>query len=113
MVARMSRSLRQQMQSDLNAAIKSGDALLVSVLRTTLAAVANAEAVDPAGATVRAGLLADVQRTQLGEDDVRQILDRELQEHRGAARDLRQAGQLARAAELDRRAAILTSYQSG
>ena len=42
----MSRTIPEQMQVDLVTALKAGDVNAVSVLRTTLAALANAEAVE-------------------------------------------------------------------
>jgi uncharacterized protein YqeY len=109
-VTSMPPSLRSRMQADLSAAIKSGDAIAVSVLRTTLSAVANAEAVDPAGQPVPAGLPGDVARRQLSQRDVSAIIGRELAEHRAAAQELRAEGLMARADGVDRRAAILARY---
>src|SRR5688572_5257444 len=65
----MSRTIREQMQVDLVTALKAGDVHAVSVLRTTLAALDNAEAVDPGSGAplVRAGLFGDVERRPLVE----------------------------------------------
>jgi uncharacterized protein len=98
------------MQADLRMAIKARNAAGVSALRTTLAAFANAEAVDTAAPVTSAGLFADVDRRPLSDQDVLTILAREQHEYRAAAQRMRDLGLVARAVELDRRAAILASY---
>jgi uncharacterized protein YqeY len=50
--------LRERLQAGLAPALRAGDAARVSVLRTTLAAVANAEAVDASGARPASGAFA-------------------------------------------------------
>jgi uncharacterized protein YqeY len=102
--------LRQQLQADLRDAMRARDTSRVSVLRTTLSAIANAEAVDVTGPTVRTGLLADVQRVELTEDDIKDIARREREELASAAAEMRGLGQTAQAAELDEQAAILDGY---
>lgn len=100
------------MQADLMTALKGGDLVAVSVLRTTLAALSNAEAVDPApGAPlVRAGLLGDVERRWLSADVVASIVERERNELQSAAALLDAAGRPAQAAGCRARAAILNNY---
>jgi uncharacterized protein YqeY len=108
----MSRPIRDQMQADLVTALKGGDVMAVSVLRTTLAALSNAEAVDPGpGAPlVRAGLFGDVERRRLSADDIISIVDRERAELESTAVMLDSAGRTAEAAGCRARAAILDSY---
>jgi hypothetical protein len=108
----MSRSIREQMQADLMTALKGGDVVAVSALRTTLAALSNAEAVDPGpGAPlVRAGLFGDVERRWLSSDDIASIVTRERNELRAAAALLDEAGRPAEAAGCRARAAILDNY---
>ena len=55
---RMAPSLRERLQAGLPAAMKAGDRLRVSVLRTTLAAIANAEAVDASATRPARGAFA-------------------------------------------------------
>jgi uncharacterized protein len=105
-------SLRQQMQTDLFAAIKKRDAARVSVLRTTLAAIANAEAVDPSVPRPKAGLFADVERKKLSRGEIRGIVAREREELFTAAHEMRGFGQVAAADALSVRAAILDMYLS-
>jgi len=108
----MSRTIRQQIQADLVVALKAGDVVTVSVLRTTLAALANAEAVDPAAGAplVRAGLLGDVERRNLATDDVVAVVAAERDELQAAADLLDQAGRAAAAGACRARAAILGRY---
>ena len=100
------------MQVDLVTALKAGDVHGVSVLRTTLAALANAEAVDPGpGAPlVRAGLFGDVERRTLAADDVAAIVAAEHAELTTAASVLDEAGQSTEADACRRRAAVLERY---
>lgn len=71
----MSESLRDRLQSDVLPAMKARDALSVSVLRTTLAAIANAEAVDATDVPAAVGLGAnEVARRHLDETEVRSIV---------------------------------------
>jgi hypothetical protein len=81
------------------------------VLRTTLAAVANAEAVDATDARPASGAFAgDVPRRELSEDDVRAVVVAALDELRAAEAELRSVGQDAAAADLATQAAILEAY---
>ena len=91
--------------------MKARDALLVSVLRTTLAALANAEAVDLSDAPSSAGLLGDMERRPLSEHDIGAIVARERDELRSGAEQLRALGR-AEFDEMAARAAILDSYLS-
>ena len=110
-IRRVAGSVRQQMQADLPAAIKARDASRVSVLRTTLAALANAEAVDLSGPRSTAGLLGDVERKLLSERDMREIVSRERAElWAAAAEEMERLGQRREAVELETRAGILESY---
>ena len=90
----MSRSIREQMQADLLTALKGGDVVAVVVLRTTLAALSNAEAIDPGvdGPPVRIGLSGDVERRRLSADDVVSIVAGERDELQAAAALLDEAG---------------------
>jgi uncharacterized protein len=92
-------------------ALRAHDAARVSVLRTTLAAVANAEAVDASGVRPVSGAFAgDVPRRQLSEDDVRAIVVAVRDELRTAEAELRTVGRADAAADLDARAAVLDGY---
>jgi hypothetical protein len=103
--------LRERLQAGLAPALRAGDAARVSVLRTTLAAVANAEAVDASGARPASGAFAgEVPRRQLSEDDVRAVVVAARDELRTAEAELRTVGQADAAADLAARAAVLDAY---
>lgn len=106
----MSRTIREQMQADLVSALKGGDVTAVSVLRTTLAALANAEAVDSDGTLVRVGLFGDVERRRLSDADIASLVVRERAELESVAVLLDAADRAAEAARCRARAAILDSY---
>jgi uncharacterized protein len=108
----MNRSTREQMKTDLLSALKSGDVVAVSVLRTTLAALSNAEAVDPSSraALIRAGLFGDVERRFLSTVDEQAVVARERDELHASAAVLDKAGRPAEAAACRARAAILDPY---
>lgn len=106
----MALPLRTRLEHDLRAAIRLRDQARISVLRITLAAIANAEAVDPAAEQVPAGLRGDVARRELSEADIRAVIARERHDYHRAGEDLRRAGQPAAAAEHDQRAGILAPY---
>ena len=100
------------MQADLVIALKEGDLVAVSVLRTTLASLSNAEAVDPepGAPLVRAGLFGDVERRWLSADVIASIVTRERNELQAAAALLDAAGRPGEAAGCRARAAVLDNY---
>lgn len=102
-------SIAEQMRSDLVAARKTRDAARTSALRIGLAALANAEAVDPSEARTSAGLRDDVARRDLTDADVVAVLARERDDLRHQAASLRARGR-AEADDLDDRAAVLDAY---
>ena len=102
--------LRRRLQVALTAAMRAEEQPLVSVLRTTLAAIANAEAVDPTGPTTPAGLPGDAARRHLGEDDVRAVVRRECDELSSAADEMERVGHPDRAAVLRAQASALAAH---
>lgn len=113
--------LATRMRADLTAAMRARDRGRVGVLRATLSAIANAEAVDTgsestsessgaiAGATSGAGS-TELERRQLTEDDVRAVIATERDELLESARALADAGSAARAEELRAGAGVLDRY---
>lgn len=115
--------VRDQLRSDLTQAMRARDRLRVSVLRTALAAIANAEAqVVPddrsaiptttgpiAGASVGVGS-SDVERRLMTEDDRQAILAGEVAERLTAADVMDGAGASADARRLRDEAALLQGY---
>lgn len=95
-------ALRDEMQAELKLAMKARDTARMTVLRTTLSAVANAEAVDVS--TVARGT-TEVARRELTEDDVRAVVASEHADLTAAAEERRSLG--ADAADLDAQASVL------
>jgi uncharacterized protein len=93
-------ALRQRLRETLTVAMKTGDRVAVAALRTTLAAIDNAEVA--ASASAAPGQLAieqlpygvgvtDVERRALVESEVELIVRAEVAEREAAARDYDQA----------------------
>jgi uncharacterized protein YqeY len=100
-------SIRDELQAGLRAAMQSREQVTVSVLRSTLAAVANAEAVDPS--TIERSA-TEVARKDLSEGDVRSIVAAQRDELRAASEEMSSLGQDAKADELERQATTLDGY---
>ncbi|GAB2814238.1 hypothetical protein GCM10027176_18520 [Actinoallomurus bryophytorum] len=111
--------LRRRLRDALVAAMKERDRVAVSVLRSTLAAIDNAEAVDataPAGGSsaiesspVGVGV-AEVERRALSDDDIVQIVRAEAADREAAALDYDRAGRQERAEALRAEAKVLSSH---
>jgi uncharacterized protein YqeY len=114
--------VRERLRDDLRSAMKARDLLAVNVLRTAIAALDNAEAVDDAtgrdaalasehvaGATAGA-YSAGVPRRSLSETEVATILVRQVEERREAAAEYASLGQAEEAARLIREAELLSGY---
>ena len=103
--------IRQLMSADLPDALKWRDTETVSVLRTTLAAIGNAEAVPLA--TTRSWPVVgptEVPRRQLTEDEVAQLVRGEMEEREAAAEVYRTAGRPEMAERLDAGSRLLAGY---
>ena len=103
---------RSRLQTDLTAAMKARDSTRVAVLRATLAAIANAEAVASDGhvsLTAPAGS-TEVARRELSDSDVRLIVERERAELLGAADERERLGRPDDAEELRAQADALEAY---
>jgi uncharacterized protein YqeY len=110
-------ALRQRLRGALSAAMKQRDKAAVSVLRATLAAIDNAEAVDrPADADqglaieqIEAGAgVNDVARRPLTAAQVEQIVRGELADRESAADEYERAGRTDLAGELREGAKLLS-----
>ncbi|MGW4649475.1 hypothetical protein [Kitasatospora sp. NPDC004289] len=110
--------LRERLRSDLTTALKARDRAAASVLRATLAAIENAEAVavpEPTGPLavellpVGAGA-AEAERRELTEADVAAIVRAELAEREDAAAEYERLGRDEQAAQLRADAARLAGY---
>jgi uncharacterized protein len=114
-------SLRERLRTALPAAMKARDRTAVSVLRSTLSAIDNAEAVDrPAGAdrglaieqsAVGVGAM-EVARRDLSEDDVGRIVRAEIAERESAAEGYERSGRADRAEQLRAEATVLANLMT-
>lgn len=117
--------MRDRMREDLARAIKARDRVAVAALRTTLAAIDNAEAVDAqagapraagnshiAGASAGVGS-SDVPRRALSDADIDTIVREQLAERRDAAAEYDRLGRSHEADALRREAAVLKGYVTG
>jgi uncharacterized protein YqeY len=104
-------ALRQRLQSDLTVAAKARDRVTVSVLRTTLTLLANAEAVDASGSQPEIGLYAnEAARRTLSDEEARRLVGAERDELRALAAEMRALDQIAEADRLAAQVAVLDGY---
>ncbi len=115
--------MRDRLRHDLTAALKARDRTVVAALRSAIAALDNAEAVDLgeqgrpsaatssyiAGASAGAGS-ADVPRRALGDDEIATIVAGQIEERRQAAREYAELGQTEAAERLTAEADVLGRY---
>jgi uncharacterized protein len=112
-------SLRQRLRTALVAAMKERDRVAVSALRSALAAIDNAEAVD--ATAVASGSLAiesspvgiggaEAGRRALSGEDIAQIVRSEVADREAAALEYDRAGRPERAEPLRAEARVLSSY---
>ena len=109
--------IRDRLRAALRTAMKARDTLAVDAIRTALAAIDNAEAVEIADTTAFsvsriAGSVAgvastEVPRRSLTEAEMAELVEREAADRRSAAEGYEQEGYPKRAAELRDSAAVL------
>lgn len=116
--------MRDRLREDLAAAIKGRDQIAIAALRTALAAIDNAEAVDArpdraatgsshiAGASAGVGS-SDVPRRALSDADIDAIVRQQATERWDAAAAYDRLGRAQEADVLRREAAILSAYLTG
>lgn len=116
-----STSAREALRAALKDAMKGRERDAVTALRSALAAIDNAEAVDAsptklettsehvAGASIGAGS-AEAMRRELSEVEIRAILEREMSERIEVAQEFESLGQLGEAARLRREAEALAPF---
>jgi uncharacterized protein len=117
-------AVRQRLGGALTAAMKERDAVAVGALRSVLAAIDNAEAVDrgqapPSGvsharlaATVRGLGAGDVARRSLTDAELEAVVRGEVTERGIAAEESERAGQRERAEQLRREARLINDCLS-
>jgi uncharacterized protein YqeY len=114
--------MRDRLREDLAAAMKARDRVAITVLRTTLAAIDNAEAVDfspretpvtgshhVAGASAGVGS-TDVTRRILSDADIDAVIREQADERRQAAAEYEKLGRIEAADALRHEAALLDRY---
>jgi uncharacterized protein YqeY len=106
--------LRQRLKADLATAMREGDSQLVTVIRTLLGAIGNAEAVELDGShPSEVQGWAEVPRRRLSPEDVSGILRREAEDLRSAAAEYEARGRPEEAARLHRSAGYVERYLAG
>ena len=114
--------LRQRLRAAVPHAMKSGDRVALAALRGALAALDNAEAVDPPAASPAAGAIerspigvgaAELPRRALSPDDVDRLVRAEIAEREAAAREYDRCGRPDRAQRLRAEAAVLSAHLTG
>jgi uncharacterized protein YqeY len=100
------------MKADLGQAMKERDAPRVKVLRTTLAAIENAEAVEGVSSVDGVVGYADVARRVLADEEITEILRREVDEWTEGVAEYRRIGQMPRADAMQHELEILQGYLS-
>ncbi|HLT60428.1 MAG TPA: GatB/YqeY domain-containing protein [Microlunatus sp.] len=110
--------LRSRLQDALRTALKDRDRAAAAAVRSALAAIGNAEAVDPtpqppavgsaeiAGAVIGVGG-SELARRELADDDLVAIVAGEVADRRSAAADYQRAGRADRAEQLRHEADLL------
>ncbi|MER7555385.1 hypothetical protein ABTZ46_00495 [Nocardioides sp. NPDC126508] len=112
--------LQARLRADLLTARKARDTTATAVLRSTLAAIANAEALPVAetalstegpiaGAAIGVGA-TEAARRDLSDDDIRSIISAEQSERRAAASDMETHGAAEKAEQLRAEAELLAAY---
>ena len=102
---------RNRIRADLLRAMKERDRATTMTLRSLLAAIDNAEAVEVAAAPIPTlGRSNDVPRKLLTEEDVRQILHEEAGARRAAMADYQRLGHKEAAAALHAEIALIARY---
>jgi uncharacterized protein YqeY len=115
--------LRQRLRDALPAAMKSRDRAAVAVLRSTIAAIDNAEAIIPADDGTRRSLAiehvpigagaTEAARRALSESDVERIVRDEIADRAAAAEDYERTGCPDRAEQLRSEIHTLTAFAGG
>lgn len=111
-------TLRQRLRDALPVALKARDRVAVTVLRSTLAALDNAESVavqgDPGPLSIERSALgvgaAEVARRELTGADVEEIVRAEIAEREAAAAGYDRAGRTDRAEQLRAEVRVLVAY---
>lgn len=102
--------IRSRLSFDLARAMKTGDKVRIRVVRSTMTAIGNAEAVEAsnrAGGTVG---YSDVLRREVGRAQIVDLIESEIGEREIAAAQYRDVGRPADAETLDEEIGVLRAY---
>ncbi|MCE7989439.1 MAG: hypothetical protein DYG89_50450 [Caldilinea sp. CFX5] len=106
--------LREQMKADLTQAMKARQSATVATLRAVLAAIDNAEAIPVSEPTFPVepalGQRHEAPRKILSTEDIRQIVQKEIDERRAASIKYANLGLQAEAERLQNAATLLADY---
>lgn len=104
-------SVPRRLRADLVTAIRERNKVAVSMIRTLIAAIENAEAVEAESmAEVNIGLNHDRPRRDLSQADIASIVARERDELTDAVKRYRELGLTTELAELEERMAVVDRY---
>jgi uncharacterized protein YqeY len=116
-------SLRSELEAALTPALKRRDRVAVNAIRSALAAIANAEAVDEALApraepgTIAGGVSGlgrgDIRRRTITENDAREIVQQVIAERAAAAAQYEELNRHADASRLRDEVAVLSGFLAG
>jgi uncharacterized protein YqeY len=115
----MTISLRDRLRTALPTAIKARDKTAVAALRSALAALDNAEAVNPDDSTAKGQAIeqvaigagtTEVERRVLTEPEMTALIRQEVTERENAAADYESAGRGDRATQLRAEAEVLAAH---
>jgi hypothetical protein len=102
--------LRTRIGNDLAQAMKDRDTARAKVLRTTLSAIQNAEAVEGVSSVEGIVGYGDVQRRSLSDEEVIALVALEIEEFEGSVAEYQRIGQTDMAHELQRELEVLRGY---
>lgn len=102
--------IRSRLGSDLTTAMKSGDKVRIRVVRSTLTAIANAEAVEASTRAEGTVGYSDVPRREVGRAQIIDLIGSEIGEREIAAAQYRDVGRPADAETLDEEIDVLRAY---
>jgi molybdopterin-guanine dinucleotide biosynthesis protein A/uncharacterized protein YqeY len=105
-------NILERLRADLGPALREGRSIEVSMIRTLIAAIENAGAVDATlSSDPKIGLHHDQPRRELGDEDITAILDREWSEVSAAIDDYRRLGMTDEVTDLGLKREVIDRYR--
>jgi uncharacterized protein YqeY len=105
--------LEPRLRASLTAALRARDSVAVTAYRSALAAVDNAGAVEPPQGPVGAALgvgAREFRRRELSDEQVREIVQREISEREAAALEYETRGRADQAQRLREEASVMSTF---